>query len=90
MFLIPLSQPESVALVVHALKMAGGEADCSTCPARRVCMKQCLTIAAAVENMLREGTLPTLGEEEQPVDEMKDPPREESPPSDKNHLKIIK
>lgn len=90
MFLIPLSQPESVALVVHALKMAGGEADCSTCPARRVCMKQCLTIASAVENMLREGNLPTVGEEQPPASEAKEDPAEVAPPSGPSHLKIIK
>ena len=48
MYLIPLSQPQSVELVIHALRVAGGEADCSGCPVRRVCTKQCLTIAAAV------------------------------------------
>ena len=60
MFFIPLNQVESVELVVHALRMAGGEADCSTCPARRVCMKQCLTIAASVEKMIAEGNLPAV------------------------------
>ncbi len=45
MYLIPLSQPESVELVIHALRVAGGEADCNSCPVRKVCMKQCLTIA---------------------------------------------
>jgi hypothetical protein len=48
MYLIPLGQPESVELVIHALRAAGGEADCTSCPVRRVCTKQCLTIAAAV------------------------------------------
>jgi hypothetical protein len=62
MFFIPLNQLESVELVIHALRMAGGEADCSSCPARRVCMKQCLTIAEAVGKMLQGGTLPTIGE----------------------------
>jgi len=59
-FLIPLNQAESVDLVIHALKAAGGEADCSQCPARLVCMKQCLSIAAAVERMVANGTLPAL------------------------------
>lgn len=63
MFFIPLNQVESVQLVVNALKMAGGAADCTSCPAYRVCMKQCLSIAAAVEQMIAEGTLPSLGEE---------------------------
>lgn len=67
MFFIPLNQIESVELVIHALRAAGGEADCSVCPARRVCMKQCLTVAAAVEKMLQTGDLPTLGEEPAPA-----------------------
>ena len=62
MYLIPLNRPESVELVVHALRMAGGEADCSSCPAHRVCMKQCLTIAAAVAKMVAAGTLPHSGD----------------------------
>ncbi|MFA5516089.1 MAG: hypothetical protein WDA20_07345 [Desulfuromonadales bacterium] len=60
MFFIPLNQIESVELVVHALRMAGGAADCSSCPARRVCMKQCLSIAASVQRMLEDGRLPLL------------------------------
>ncbi len=62
MFLIPLNQLESVELVIHALKIAAGQADCSTCPARKVCMQQCATIASAVEDMLRTGVLPHLDE----------------------------
>ncbi len=60
MFLIPLSQIESVELVVHALRVAGGQADCSACPARRVCMKQCLSIAESIERMLHDGNLQDL------------------------------
>ena len=60
MYFIPLSQAESVDLVVHALRIAAGEADCSTCPARKVCMRQCLTIADAVARMVAAGTLPTI------------------------------
>ncbi|WP_305045524.1 hypothetical protein [Geoalkalibacter sp.] len=73
MFFIPLNQVESVELVVNALKMAGGTADCTTCPAHRVCMKQCLSIAAAVEQMIAAGTLPSLGEE---------PPAPTTPPAE--------
>ncbi|MEJ2200945.1 MAG: hypothetical protein P8X63_08020 [Desulfuromonadaceae bacterium] len=58
MFFIPLSQIESVELVIHALRVAGGQADCTSCPAHRVCMKQCLTIAEAIGNMAQDGTLP--------------------------------
>jgi hypothetical protein len=60
MYFIPLTQSESVELVIHALRAAGGQADCSACPARRVCMKQCLAIADSVQRMLRDGTLPCL------------------------------
>lgn len=86
MFMIPLTQPESVALVIHALRIAGGEADCSTCPVRRVCMQQCLTIAASVDKMLQDGTLPMVGEEAAP-EPKPDPP---SPSPGGGHLKIIK
>lgn len=66
MFFIPLSQVESVELVIHALRAAGGQADCSSCPARRVCMKQCLTIADSVDKMVRAGVLPAISEEIEP------------------------
>jgi len=66
MYFIPLSQVESVDLVIHALRMAGGAADCTTCPARRVCMKQCLTIAESVAKMVEGGTLPMIGEDPAP------------------------
>ncbi len=62
MYFIPLSQLESVGLVIHALRAAAGEADCSQCPARKVCMQQCLTIANSIESLVKNGTLPTLGE----------------------------
>ncbi|TRO82222.1 hypothetical protein [Trichloromonas acetexigens] len=66
MFFIPLSQIESVELVIHALRAAGGQADCTACPAYRVCMKQCLTIADTVSRMARQGTLPVIDEDESP------------------------
>jgi hypothetical protein len=66
MFFIPLSQVESVELVIHALRTAGGQADCSSCPAARVCMKQCLTIAETVQKMFQAGTLPAFDEEPAP------------------------
>ncbi|PLX81435.1 MAG: hypothetical protein C0616_03810 [Desulfuromonas sp.] len=88
MYLIPLNQLESVELVIHALKVAGGEADCSTCPARKVCMKQCLTIAAAIENMIGTETLPHLDADQQPEN---DPPAPQaSEPPKTSHLKRIK
>lgn len=63
MYFIPLSQSESVALVVHALRAAAGQADCSVCPVRKVCERQCLAIADAVERMLVDATLPQISAE---------------------------
>ncbi|OEU64078.1 MAG: hypothetical protein BA870_00565 [Desulfuromonadales bacterium C00003094] len=94
MFFLPLNQPESVALVIHSLRVAGGEADCSTCPVRRVCMKQCLTIANSLQQMIDDGTLPSLEEDTLPEEAPLEAPAElsEAPqPSEKGgHLKIIK
>lgn len=84
MFFIPLSQVESVELVIHALRMAGGQADCSTCPARRVCMKQCLAIADSVDRMVQAGVLPTFSEEPAP-----EPPAG-GPPPGKGRLQVVK
>jgi len=84
MFFIPLSQVESVELVIHALRAAGGQADCSGCPATRVCMKQCLTIAEAVQKMVQTGTLPALGAPPEP-----EPPAGGSP-SGKTRLQVVK
>jgi len=91
MYLIPLNQLESVELVIHALKIAAGQADCSTCPSRKVCMQQCATIAAAVEKMLHTGVLPHL-DESQPQGGT--PPANDGPPEDppprRNRLKLVK
>ena len=64
MYFVPLAQLESVELLVHSLKSAAGQADCSMCPTRKVCMQQCLTLAVAVEKMLQTGTLPQLEDNE--------------------------
>lgn len=98
MFLIPLNQIESVELVIHALRSAGGEVDCSSCPARKVCMKQCLAIAESVQRMVQEGLLPELGADEPKVPEtvprtepLPASARDEKPSPDRGrHLKIIK
>jgi hypothetical protein len=87
MFFIPLSQIESVDLVIHALRAAGGEADCSTCPARKVCMKQCLTIAEAVTGMVASGSLPMLPAEPEPPPAPAGPEKGEGK---KGHLKVLK
>jgi len=92
MYLVPLSQLESVELLIHCLKAAGGEADCTMCPAYRVCMKQCLTVAGSVEQMLLQGTLPMLGEES-PLSPPQRPEDEPAPPtgsSGKGGLRVIK
>jgi len=94
MFFLPLNQPESVALVIHSLRVAGGDADCSTCPVRRVCMKQCLSIANSLQKMIDDGTLPTLEEDPLPEEASLEATCELSEmtqPSEKgSHLKIIK
>jgi len=88
MFLIPLNQLESVELVVHALRMAGGQADCTTCPARKVCMKQCLSVADGIAQMMETGALPRLDGEEQPSSP--EPSAETESPEPGGHLRRIK
>jgi hypothetical protein len=94
MFFLPLNQPESVSLVIHSLRVAGGEADCSTCPVRRVCMKQCLTIANSLQQMIDDDTLPSLEEDPLPEEVLPEVACESSevtqPPEKGSHLKIIK
>jgi hypothetical protein len=95
MFLIPLNQPESVQLVIHALRVAGGIADCSDCPVKRVCMKQCLKIAESIQQMVDDNSLPSLFSEDEITDSAASPRAETAsqvpPGSEKNsHLKIIK
>lgn len=92
MYFVPLSQLESVELLVHSLKAAAGEADCTMCPAFKVCMKQCLTIANSVEGMLQSGTLPEIGG--QPDESASSPEDGTDPPaggaSGKGRLKVVK
>lgn len=96
MFLIPLNQAESVQLVIHALRVAGGAADCTSCPVRRVCMKQCLAIAESLQGMVDTGTLPSVGAEKESFPAGPASPREREPekpapqPGKNGHLKIIK
>lgn len=91
MFLIPLNQIESVDLVIHALRMAGGEADCSMCPVRKVCTKQCLAIADGIQQMVATNTLPNMNmlqsdKREEPSEGPDDPEGGGSG----SHLRIIK
>ncbi|PLX87908.1 MAG: hypothetical protein C0618_05740 [Desulfuromonas sp.] len=98
MFFIPLTQVESVELVIHSLKAAGGEADCQSCPASKVCMKQCLTIASAVEQMFGEGSLPGFDEAGELLDaelaETESAPQdaapEEPPQKERPRLTLVK
>jgi len=89
MFLIPLNQIESVDLVIHALRAAGGGADCTICPVRKVCTKQCLAVASGIQQMVAAGTLPTMDvlREDAPGDPP-DKPGGDSPGSP--HLRIVK
>lgn len=94
MYFVPLSQLESVELVVHALRAAGGEADCTLCPASKVCMKQCLAIAKSVGQMLADGNLPQIGGEPSPSGSQppEDDPDTPGPGTSggKGRLKLIK
>jgi hypothetical protein len=40
--------------------MAGGDADCSMCPVRKVCTKQCLAVAAGIQQMVATNSLPNM------------------------------
>lgn len=88
MYLIPLNQIESVDLVIHALRAAAGEADCTMCPVRKVCTKQCLAVAEGIQQMVATGTLPAMdqimGENEE------EPPDKPDGSGPGAHLRIIK
>lgn len=91
MFLIPLNQIESVDLVIHALRAAGGEADCTMCPVRKVCTKQCLAVADGVQKMVATNSLPRMNLLEGNVDDDPtggpDNPESGGPGS---HLRVVK
>lgn len=88
MFLIPLNQIESVDLVIHALRAAAGEADCSMCPVRRVCTKQCLAVADGIQQMVATNSLPNMNRlQESPGESPPDRPGGGGPGG---HLRIIK
>ena len=92
MYLIPLNQLESVELVIHALRAAGGQADCSACPAFKVCTKQCLSIADAVARLCREGHLPMYGvpANQEPDDDSGPPEPPAGGDGGGGHLKVVK
>jgi hypothetical protein len=91
MFLIPLNQIESVDLVIHALRAAAGEADCSMCPVRKVCTRQCLSVAEGIQQMVATNTLPNMGllqgdSDEEPQHD----PDEPKGGGSGTHLRIVK
>jgi hypothetical protein len=88
MFLIPLNQIESVDLVIHALRAAAGEADCSMCPVRRVCTKQCLALAGGIQQMVATNSLPNMNRIQEPS--AQDPPDKPGGGGSGAHLRIIK
>lgn len=88
MFLIPLNQIESVDLVIHALRAAGGEADCTMCPVRKVCTKQCLALAEGIQRMVATNTLPSMGRSSEDPDQ--DPPDKPGGSGPGGHLRIVK
>ena len=96
MYFVPLSQLESVELLVHSLRAAAGEADCTMCPAYKVCMKQCLVIANSVEQMMESGMIPEIGEkpEEKETSKSEGPESDPDPPSGgsggKGGLRVVK
>ena len=83
MYFIPLNQAESVELVIHALRVAAGTADCTTCPVRRVCMKQCATLGEAIERMWQGGIIPS-------DDPAPPPPPAPSPVAKGGKLRLVK
>ena len=88
MFLIPLNQIESVDLVIHALRTAGGEADCTMCPVRKVCTKQCLSVADGIQQMVATNSLPNMDLIPEDADE--DPPDGPDNGGTGSHLRVVK
>ena len=88
MFFVPLNQIESVDLVIHALRVAGGEADCKTCPVRKVCTKQCLAVADGIQRLVASNSLPRM--DMVPEVAAEDPPEGPDDGGDGPHLRVVK
>lgn len=88
MFLIPLNQIESVDLLIHALRAAGGDADCSMCPVRKVCTKQCLSVADGIQQMVATNSLPNMDLFAEESDD--EPPEDPDSGGSGLHLRIVK
>jgi len=87
MFLIPMNQIESVDLVIHALRAAAGEADCSVCPVRKVCMQQCLSLAEGIQRLVESNSLPRMGMDE---DSEAEEPETRPPSGGGAKLRVVK
>ena len=94
MYLIPLNQIESVDLVIHALRAAAGDADCSMCPVRKVCTKQCLALADGIQQMVATNSLPSMDFVQEKQDDVspEDPGSPDTPGGSGggSHLRIVK
>jgi hypothetical protein len=90
MFLIPMNQIESVDLVIHALRAAGGEADCTMCPVRKVCTKQCLSVADGIQQMVATNSLPNMDLIRDAEDDPTDEPDGPDSSGSGSHLRIVK
>lgn len=88
MFFVPLSQIESIDLIIHALRISAGEADCTTCPVRKVCDKQCLTLAEGIQQLVATNSLPRIDSEAGPQGKDHSEEPKDSGPS--AHLRIVK
>jgi len=94
MYLIPLNQIESVDLVIHALRAAAGEADCTMCPVRKVCTKQCLALADGVQQMVATNNLPSMdfaqGKDDDEAPGDPDGPTTPGGSGGSSHLRVVK
>ena len=94
MYLIPLNQIESVDLVIHALRAAAGDADCTMCPVRKVCTKQCLALADGIQQMVATNSLPSMdfvqGEHDDNSPDDPDGPETPGGSGGGSHLRIVK
>ncbi len=94
MYFVPLSQLESVELLIHCLRAAAGQADCTMCPAYKVCTHQCLLIAKSVEQMFENGALPQISgsseEDATPPENDTDPPKSGGGPAGRGGLRVVK
>jgi len=87
MYFVPLTQFESVELVIHVLRNANGDT-CIGCPAKSVCMRQCETVGNAIQELLISGNLPQIGNSDE-VEEEVNPPVSENTKFINNSKNIV-